>query len=495
MLRERWQRDDAVVVTDSGAVLNLQGPPVHAASTAAAAAMALNNGSDVNDGHGFPALGDAIAQGLTTEAAVNTALTRALTQLFVAGLFDQPRATDWTQTIGIDTINSTEHQHAVHDAALQSIVLLQNEPPAGKTTPLLPLVPSAAKIAVVGPQAEARSGLMSDYATEQACADGSDNCVVSITDGIRAANGGDGSSVSSAQGVEVNSKERSGIAAALAVAKAADIVVLALGIDKSVEGEGTDRADITLPGLQSEFAERVLALRKPTVLVLTNGGALAIDALVARTRPTAAAAPGPAAIVEAFNPCTNGATALAQLLFGLENRWGKLPITIYPASYAKAQDDASFDMSAAPGRTYKYYQDEPLFAFGWGLSLTSFDLACALVPAVGEGASSNTHTVACTVRNTGTMDGDEVVLAYHAVGDDVRRAVGGAHPVPAKSLVGFERVRVAAGGAAQLRFELDETALQLVNATGGRQLYAGGHQFIFSRGHGTDVALNVTVAC
>ena len=97
-------------------------------------------------------------------------------------------------------------------------------------------------------------------------------------------NGGDGAAVTSAQGVEVNSKKRDGIAAALAVAKAADVVVLALGIDKSVEGEGTDRPDITLPGLQSEFAERVLALRKPTLLILTNGGTLAIDSLVPPTR-------------------------------------------------------------------------------------------------------------------------------------------------------------------------------------------------------------------
>ena len=499
VLRKRWQRPDAVVVTDSGAVLNLQGPPVNASSVAAAAAMALNNGSDVNDGHGFPALADAIAQNLTTEAAVDTALTRSLTQLFRVGLFDQPSAagTDWTQTIGIDAINSTAHQRAVHDAALQAMVLLRNEPPAGAAAPLLPLAPGAAKIAVVGPQAEARTGLMSDYATEQACADGSDSCVVSITDGIRAANGGDGAAVTSAQGVEVNSKKRDGIAAALAVAKAADVVVLALGIDKSVEGEGTDRPDITLPGLQSEFAERVLALRKPTLLILTNGGTLAIDSLVPPTRD-AKAAPGPAAIVEAFNPCTNGATALGQLLFGQANRWGKLPVTIYPASYAAEQDDADFDMSAPPGRTYKYYgrgASKPLWPFGFGLSLTTFEHSCALAAPGSSGSSgSNDHTVECTVRNTGALDGDEVVLVYHAAGDDIRRSIGGAHPVPAKALVGFERVRVAAGGAERLRFVLSEDpALTLVNATGDRHLYAGTHQLIFSRGHGADIALNVTI--
>ena len=301
----------------------------------------------------------------------------------------------------------------------------------------------------------------------------------------------------SSQGVEVSSDKRSGIAAALAVAAAADVVVLALGIDKSIEGEGTDRADITLPGLQSEFAELVLALRKPTLLVLTNGGTLAIDSLVSRGR-NAKAAPGPAAIVEAFNPCSNGATALGQLLFGQENRWGKLPVTVYPASYAKEQDDANFDMSVAPGRTYKYFTGEPLWPFGFGLSLTTFEHSCMLMAVApgmsSSGGGSNDHDVECTVRNTGSIDGDEVVLAYHAAGGDVRRSVGSAHPVPAKALVGFERVRVAAGHAVKLHFVLGETALMLVNATGGRQLYAGTHQLVFSRGHGTDVTLNVTVA-
>ena len=104
-MRETWKRPDAVVVTDSGAVLNLQGPPVNATSTAEAAAMAINNGTDMNDGHGFQALATAVAQGLTTEEKVDTALKRALRQLFSVGLFDQPSATDWTQTIKKDVIN------------------------------------------------------------------------------------------------------------------------------------------------------------------------------------------------------------------------------------------------------------------------------------------------------------------------------------------------------------------------------------------------------
>ena len=129
-----------------------------------------------------------------------------------------------------------------------------------------------------------------------------------------------------------------------------------------------------------------------------------------------------------------------------------------------------------------------------GLSYTTFELNCVLLLA-GHGATlaGNRHAVECTVHNTGPVDGDEVVLVFHAAGEDVRRRIGTAHPVPTKALVGFERLRVAAGSSEQVRFELNETALELVDATGRRQLYAGSHQLQFSRGHGTDVVINVTV--
>ena len=94
-----------------------------------------------------------------------------------------------------------------------------------------------------------------------------------------------------------------------------------------------------------------------------------------------------------------GAEALALLLFGDVNRWGKLPITIYPAAYVTQVDMYNFDMSKPPGRTYKYYTGTPLFAFGTGLSYTTFGFTC----------DQSTASFACTVRNTGTRDGDEVV--------------------------------------------------------------------------------------
>lgn len=104
-----------------------------------------------------------------------------------------------------------------------------------------------------------------------------------------------------------------------------------------------------------------MKLGKPTTIVLINGGQIGIDKLM-----------GANAIIEAFYPAMRGPEAIARSIFGLENKWGKLPYTMYPAKYVHKVDMYSFDMSKAPGRTYRYYTGKPLFPFGYGLSYTKF---------------------------------------------------------------------------------------------------------------------------
>ena len=217
-----------------------------------------------------------------------------------------PKAVGW-RSLGAADINSTRSQQIQYEAALQGMVLLKND--GG----LLPLK-AGSKLAVVGPMGVTNQ-LMSDYAGgtgEAGCWPNSDDsCVSTIAQSIEAAN--KGGQTTSAKGVDINSKSVDGIAAALALAKAADTVVLVIGNDRSQEHEGHDRPDTALPGQQESFAEQVLALKKPTLLILSNGGQLAIDNLVG----------GSAAIVECFNPA-HGTPALAELLFGTQNRWGKV---------------------------------------------------------------------------------------------------------------------------------------------------------------------------
>ena len=493
VLRERWGRPDAVVTTDSGAVKNLMGPPVNASSAAAAAAYALNNGSDVNDGAGFQALPEAVAQGLTTEKHMDVALTRSLTQLFNAGLFDPVDSVSWTK-ISAEAINSTEHQRINHDAALQAAVLLKND------GSLLPLSSAeATTIAVVGPQADARSGLLSDYASEQTCADGTDGCIVSIQAAIAAEGRRAGGKVKVGfeQGVDVASDRTDGIARALALARKADVVVLAMGIDKSQEGEGHDRVNITLPGLQEPFAKQVLALGKPTVLVLTNGGALAIDALLLGGGPDSTAGvqphPPPGAVVEAFNPNVVGCRGLASLLFGRSNSWGKMPYTVYASGFVGEQENANFDMTSTPGRGYRYYTGKNvIFPFGFGLSYTNFDLDVSGPSSLSLDRASDRRGFGryrVEVKNTGTVDGDEVVMVFHRPTDSIRAAAD--HVLPLRRLVDFERVHVKAGESAALSFAFDKETLALSSASGASTVYPGKHELVFSRGVGQDVVVEI----
>ncbi len=184
--------------------------------------------------------------------------------------------------------------------------------------------------------------LFSDYFGDQVCHTNDFACVTTIGAAISSAN--KGGKTTMAQGVDVNSNDTSKMKEALDMAKAADVVVLALGIDHSIEHEGQDRTTIDLPAMQAEFAKQVYALGKPTVLVLSNGGPVAIDDQIS----------GAHAIVEAFNPAF-GAPMLAETLFGMHNNWGKLPYTIYPKNYINEVDFSNYDMSKAPGRTYRYY--------------------------------------------------------------------------------------------------------------------------------------------
>lgn len=468
VIRAKWGQEHALVTTDCGAVSNMRGPPTNTPTDVQAAAWTLMNGTDIEMGSTVWSdnLHAAVSAGLATEAAVTRAVSRSMRQLFVAGRFDPPSAVGWS-SLGLADINTTHAQRVSYEAALQGMVLLKNDG-------LLPLRRGAA-IAVVGPMG-VNTDLMSDYAGgtgEEGCwPDSGEGCVRTIAQAIAQANGGN---VTVAKGCDVNSPSPSGIEAALAAARAAEAVVLALGNDRSVEHEGVDRKDIGLLGQQRALATQVLALGKPTVLVLSNGGALGIDGLV----------DGPRAIVEAFNPAQQTA-ALAALLFGDENRWGKLPYTVYPSSYTDEQPMTNYDMSSGPGRTYKYYpsaaaKTKPLFEFGAGLSLTTFSLGCAL-EGKSDAPSGATYAVRCSVANTGKRAGDEVVLVFHAAGESVRKAVH--HPVPRKALVDFARVTVSAGDTATVTFRIDEQALALVDAAGERVIVKGEHSLLFEHGDG-----------
>ena len=438
-------------------------------------------------------MASAVAKGMVNASTVTKSARRGMRQLLKAGRFDPADTIAWSK-LGVDDINSTFAQRVSREAAMQGMIMLKND----KAT--LPLKAGSA-IAVLGPMG-VNTDLMSDYAGgtgEAGCWPNSDaSCIKTIAEAIADANVG--GTTTMAKGVDVNSKATTGIAAAVALAQAADVIVLVIGNDRSVEHEGQDRPDSSLSGLQQSFSEQILALGarlgKPTVVVMSNGGALAIDTLV---KPAGA-------IVEAFNPAQQ-APALASLLFGEENRWGKLPLTMYPHSFTSEKNMTDYDMSSGVGRTYRYYTGAPaLFAFGTGLSYTTFDLQCAQHTGGGAtgatgvtgvtgvaGATGGTDdlVVKCDVTNTGEREGDEVVMMFHSAGDAIRKAAD--YPVPLKSLIGFDRVRLAAGEKTVILFTVAATALELTQKDGTRAQVAGERQLLFSNGAGQESKVTIRV--
>jgi beta-D-xylosidase 4 len=371
---------------------------------------------------------------------------------FRAGLFD-PKDSQIYTTYGLSDIASPAHHQANYEGALQSFVLLHNDGNA-----VLPLSPHQ-KVALVGPKATSQETLLEQYYGDQVCFGGGYACMTTIAQAMQSLG-----NVTVSQGCNVSGSYAGGIPAALAAARASDVVVLALGLDRQVEGETLDRTTTDLPAIQVSLATQILALNKPTVIFFINGGMISFDSLVNTSRGLKNLA-----LVEAFYPGFEGATALARTLYGLENRWGKLPVTIYSSSFQHEQNMLSFDMTTAPGRTYRYYVGQPLYPFGWGLSYSSFGYQC-------HQPAGDKWSVVCDVSIvSGQSVADEVVLLFHRVSDGIREAHAD-HPFPIKNLVDFQRVRVdQAAGPTRVTFTLSEENFRSTNAHGSRVVYMGCH--------------------
>lgn len=229
---------------------------------------------------------------------------------------------------------------------------------------------------------------------------------------------------------------------ALEAAEKADVVVAVMGLSPALEGEemsvdvegfaGGDRTDIRLPRPQEELLKQIHALGKPVVLVLLNGSALAVN-WAAEHIP---------AIVEAWYPGQAGGDAIADVLFGDYNPAGRLPVTFYKS----VEDLPLFEDYQMEGRTYRYFQGEPLFAFGHGLSYTKFEFDSLHIDrsAVKAGGSV---AVSLDVTNTGDRTGDEVVQLYVRHRDaTVTR--------PVKELKGFKRITLQPGERKAVTFTL-----------------------------------------
>jgi beta-glucosidase len=247
--------------------------------------------------------------------------------------------------------------------------------------------------------------------------------------------------------------------AALDAARQAEVVVFVGGLTGDVEGEemevsyagfaGGDRTDIRLPAPQQALLEAVHATGKPVVLVLTTGSALGVDWAKANLP----------AILVAWYPGQRGGSAVADVLFGDSNPAGRLPVTFYKVD----EPLPAFDDYAMSGRTYRYFEDEPLYPFGHGLSYTTFaysDLELD-TPAL---SAQDSLSIAVSVQNTGARSGEEVVQLY-------LRALEPKQPRAVRELRGFQRVALEPGEKRQLTFSITPER-DLRHYDGTREAYA-----------------------
>lgn len=440
ILRTQWGFD-GYVVSDCDSVGDIFRTHRIVAAAEEASALAIRNGNDLNCGRTYAALGNAVQQGLVTEAAIDAVLVRLMTARMRLGMFDPPAMVPWAAT-PYSVNQAPAHDELARRVARQSLVLLKNDG-------ILPLRRDLKRIAVIGPTADNVNALLGNY-------NGTPSAPVTILQGIRDAlpqaevlhaRGAelvDGLVERPIQGAPEGSREPSPASAdaALAAARAAEVVIFVGGLTSQIEGEemrvelpgfaGGDRTDLQLPASQQQLLESLHATGKPVVLVLTAGSALAVDW----------AQQNVAAILFAWYPGQRGGSAVADVLFGDADPGGRLPVTFYKASEALPD----FEDYRMEGRTYRYFGGEPLYPFGHGLSYARFAWS-DLKLGRRQLAADQALRISMKVKNTSARPGEEVVQLY-------LRSVDGAAGLPRKDLRGFRHLTLQPGEEREVDFEI-----------------------------------------
>ena len=429
VLRDEW-KFEGFIVPDSGAVERLQTGHRKYATLEEAAARTVLVGSDLDNSAYVRYLPGAVAKGLLTEGHIDKALRRVLRVRFRLGEFDPPEMVPYKK-LGKEEIDSPAHRQLALRLARESIVLLRNR------DNLLPLDAAAIKtIAVIGPFA--------DFAQTGPNYTGLYSTFVKPLDGIRKRLGSS-AKVLYARGsgiLETDNPEAS-YTEAVGIAKQADACVLFVGINEILEREGIDRNVINLPPVQTQLIRRVLSANPRTVVVLQNGGPVS---LVGGPGPGGSQSQDAPAVLDMFWAGEEGGTAIAEVLFGDYNPGGRLPYTVYQ-SVADLPPMKEYDITK--GFTYMYFEGEPDWAFGHGLSYTAFEYSNLKV---GGAVPAGPLTVAADVRNSGKRAGDEVVQLYvRDVDARVKR--------PKKQLMAFARIALSPGETRTVSFTVEPARL------------------------------------
>lgn len=428
--------------------------------------LALKAGVDVGisyeDAYLKP-LSQSVRQGLVSEDLIDRAVRRILRQKFRLGLFEKPFV-DVQRAEKI--VHTKEHQDVAYQAAREGIVLLKNE------NQLLPLSKDIKSIAVIGPNADHEKNLLGDYTSINVTQD-----IVTILDGIKS-KVGTSATVRYVQGCNVVGEDLNEIKQAIEAAGRSDVAIVVVGENewrtpgkKGTVGEGYDAATLELTGMQQQLVKAVYGTGTPTVVVLVNGRPLA-------TRWIAEHVP---AIVEAWCPGEKGGAAVADVLFGDYNPSGHLPITIPRHAgqlpvYYNYPPSKKYWLENAWGKPYVDMAATPLYAFGHGLSYTTFKYSDLEITPAQNGPGGKIY-ISVTITNSGNRTGADVVQLY--INDPISSV-----STPVKELKGFRKVWLKPAESNKVQFELGPRHLSLVNRHLKKVVEAG--EFKVMIGHSSD---------
>ncbi len=443
ILRKEWGFEGHVV-SDCWAINDFHAHHKITKTPLESAAMAMNNGCDVNCGCMFPNLRDAVKGGYVEEARLDEAVTNLMECRMKLGMFEEEGTVPF-DVIGYEQVDTAENKSLNLEISRKSLVLLKNQ------DNLLPLDLTGIKsIGVIGPNADSRKALVGNY-------EGTASRYVTVLEGIEDYVG-ERARVYYSEGCHLYQDRTSNLAQendrmseVKAVCSVSDVIVAVLGLDSSVEGEegdtgnefaSGDKLDLKFPGLQSEILRAAYESGKPVILVSMTGSAMELDWEDSHIP----------AIIQAWYPGAAGGRAVAELIFGAYSPEGKLPVTFYRTT----QELPDFTDYAMKDRTYRYMKQEALYPFGFGLSYTSFEMKGTeadsdRVTAKGE------VTIRTSIKNTGVMESGETIQVY------VKALREG---TPNAQLKGLKKVHLQPGEEKQVEITLRSQAFGLYNVEG-----------------------------
>ena len=441
---KEWEFD-GYFVSDCWAIRDFHENHMVTANALESTAMALKAGCDVNCGCTYQNVLAALDKGMITKEDIRKACVHLMRTRIRLGMFDKKTEFD---DIAYDRVACAEHKALSEECAEKSLVMLKNNG-------ILPIDEKKYKtIAVIGPNSDSRTALEGNY-------NGLSDRYTTFLNGIQDRFGG---RVIFAEGCHLYKDRVSNLAQegdryaeAVAAAKFADMVVLCLGLDATIEGEegdtgnefsSGDKNGLQLPPSQRTLVEKIMAVGKPTVTVVCAGSAINTES-------------DPDALIHAFYPGAEGGKALAKVLFGDVSPSGKLPVTFYEDT-EKLPEFTDYSMK---GRTYRYTTENILFPFGYGL--TYGDVKVTAV-------EYKDGKAAVTVENGGKAC-EDIIQLY--IKDNSE------HAVPNVSLCGFKRVALSANEKKTVEIAVPEKAFTAVDDNGVRKVYgtkftlfAGTHQ-------------------